>query len=280
MGQLSQLDFPVPRDCESISPQKFPFHSNHHIEYRMTRKTHLCRNCGMRMKGHSRLGCLIPNSTEQNDDRASMILSTPSFVIPETGTFRRQNPNYVPPSPPPSQMAHVLPSAPLTPTESVCSFPPVRQFTPNWSQPSSLQPHLQAPKQQSPFVLKSTSPIAALSQASIFGVQPGDSVRLVAGIYQIPSTTIESFRTRALSNGSYCVPIKLPKEERLQHVDLARSSWIITGPNPSDVDALIAILQPRGLVSQIMDALHYRTLALLLCIFNAILGWQFVWQGR
>lgn len=260
----------------------------------MTRQTPLCRKCGMPMKGHSRSGCLIPNSTEQKDNGASMILSTPSFVIPETGPFRRQNPNYIRPTP--SQMQPlVLSSASLTPTEPVCSVntrqrscPPIQQFTPNWSRPSSPQPHpsRRVPKQQSPFVLESASPVAALFPASVFGVQPGDSVGLVAGIYQVPSTTVESFRTRALSNGIYCVPLKLPKEERMRDVDLPRSTWIITGPNPSDVDALVAILQPRGLISQIpltviiqmargMYALHHRALALiLLCIFMflAILG--------
>ena len=263
------------------------------------RKTPLCRKCGMPMKGHSKSGCLIPNNTEQNDDGASIISSTPSFVIPKTGPFRRQNPNYVPP--PSSQREPlVLSSASLTPTEPVCSvntmqrighsFPPVQQFTPTWSRPSSPQPHRRVPKQHSPFVLESASPVAALLPTSVFGVQPGDSVRLVAGIYQVPSTTIESFRIRALSNGIYCVPLKPLKEERMQN--LTRSTWIITGPDPSDVDALVAILQPRGFVSQIrpttilqmvlqlvrvMDALHYRTVALLLLflcifIFIAILG--------
>jgi hypothetical protein len=298
MGRLSRLDSRLRSPYQGsvpVSPCRLKSPVSLKPSYRMTRKTPLCRNCGMPMKGHSRSGCLIPNNTEQKDDGASMISSTPSFVIPETGPFRRQNPNYVPP--PPSRMESlVLSSASLTPTEPVCSvntmqrnfFPPLQQFTPNWSRPSSPQPHPRVPKQQSPFVLESASPVAALLPASGFGVQPGDSVRLVAGIYQIPSTTIESFRTRALSNGIYCVPLKLLKEERTQNVDLARSTWVITGPNPSDVDALVAILQLRGLVRvsqiwlttivqmvKIMDALHYRALALLLlCIFMfiAILG--------
>ena len=93
----------------------------------------------------------------------------------------------------------------------------------------------------------------------IFEVQPlpawvaGDSVRLIAGIYQLPSTTIDSFRTRtqAILNGIYCVPLNLLKEE--QNVDLARSTWIITGSNHSDLDALVYILQrQRGLVSQMI----------------------------
>ena len=251
------------------------------------RKTPLCRKCGMPMKGHSRSGCLMPNSAGQKDDSISMISSTPSFVIPETGPFRRQNPNYLPP--PPSQMEPlVLSSASLTPTEPVCSvnttkrhsFPPLQQFTPNWSRPSSPQPQQRVPKQQS------ASPIAALSPASVFDVQPGDFVRLVAGIYQVPSMTAESFRTRALSKGIYCVPLqKVPKEERVQNVDLPRLTWIVMGPNPSDVDAFAAILQPRGFVSllsqirpaafiqlvRVMDGLHYRALALLLlCVFMFI----------
>ena len=235
------------------------------------------------MKGHSRLTCL-PNKTEQKDDGASMISSTPSFVIPETGPFRRRNPNYEPP-PSPSQMEPlVLSSASLTSTEPVCSvnttqhgfarIPPVQQFTPNWSRPSSPQPHHRAPK-QSPSILDSTSPVTPLLPASVFGVQPGDSVRLIAGIYQLPSTTIDSFRTRALSNGIYCVPLDLLREEHTQKVDLAWSTWIITGPNPSDIDALVAILQPQRIISQRrpttimkmvrdMDALHYRVLVLLL----------------
>ena len=257
----------------------------------MIRKAPLCRKCGMPMKGHSRSTCLIPNSTKQKDDGASMISLTPSFVIPETGPFRRQNPNYVPP--PPSQPEPlVLSSASLTTTEPVCSvnttqrsFPPMQQFTPNWSRPSSPQPHCRVPKQQSPFILDSASPVTALFPASVFDVQPlaGDSVRLVAGIYQLPSTTIESFRTQALLNGIYCVPLNLPKEEHTQNVDLARSTWIITGPNPSDVDALVASLQPRrrGLFSKMiwptaivqmvrdMDALHYRVMVLL--ILNVIM---------
>ena len=260
----------------------------------MTRKTPLCRKCGMPMKGHSRLTCLIPNRTEQKDDGVSMILSTPSFVIPETGPFRRQNPNYVPP--PPSQTEPpVLSSASLTTTEPVCSvnttqrsFPPAQQFTPNWSRPSSPQPRYRVPKQQSPSVLDSALPVTALFPASVFDVQPqgGDSVRLVGGIYQLPSTTVESFLSQALSNGIYCVPLNHLKKE--QNDDLARSTWIITGPNPSDVDSLVAILQPRkGLVSQMiwptaiiqmvrgMDALQYRLLALLILnvfMFIAILG--------
>ena len=81
----------------------------------------------------------------------------------------------------------------------------------------------------------------------------------------------------------------LLKEEHAQNVDLARSTWIITGPNPSDVDALVASLQPRrrGLFSQMiwptaivqmvrdMDALHYRVMVLLILnviMFIAILG--------
>ena len=262
----------------------------------MTRKTPLCRNCGMPMKGHSRSGCLIPNSRyspEQKDDGISMISSTPSFVIPENGPFRRQNPNYVPS--PPSQMEPlILSSASLTPTEPVCSvntmqrsFPPLQQFTPNWSRPSSPQPHHQIPKQQSSsFVLESASPVVSLSPASVFCVQPGDSVKLVAGIYEVPSTTVESLRIRALSNGIYCVPLELPKEEHMQNVDLAPSTWTIAGTNPSDVDALVAILQPRarGLVSQIrpttimqmvrdVDALYCVAFALFLYVFFFIFKW-------
>ena len=249
----------------------------------MIRKTPLCRNCGMPMKGHSRPRCLITNSPEQKDDGASIIASTPSFVIPETGPFRRQNPNYHDvPSPPSKMEPLVLSSTSLTPTEPVCSvntmqhsLPPIQQFTPNWSGPSSPQPRRRVPKQHSP---ESASPVAASLPASVFGVQPGDSVRLVSSIYQVPSTTVNSLRTRALSNGNYCVPLKLLKEERMQNVDLARSTWIVTGPNPSDVDALVAILQQRGFVSQIrsttimqmvrdMDALHYGALALFLVFF-------------
>ena len=293
MGRLSRLDYPHPlptkklRKCESMSPQNVPSHSS----YRMTRKTPLCRKCGMPMKGHSRSTCLVPKNTEQKDDGTSMILSTPSFVIPETGPFRRQNPNYVPPPPEPL----ILSSASLTTTEPVFSvnsttqrsYPPIQQFTPHWSRPSSPQSHCRVPKQQheSPFLLNSASPVTSLFQTSVFGGQQplaGDSVRLVAGIYQLPRMTVESFRTRALSNGMYCVPLDLLKEKHTQNVDLTRSTWIITGSDPNDVDALVAILHPRqGLVSQMMiwptavkqmvrdmDALHYRVFALLLlCIF-------------
>ena len=249
----------------------------------MSRKTPLCRKCGMPMKGHSRSGCRITNSPEQEGDGVSMISSTP-FVIPETGPFRRRNPNYVPP--PHSQMEPlVLSSTSLTTTEPVCSANTTRrnnipsfqqQFTPNWSRPSSPQPYHRVPKQQLPFGLKS---VDALHPDSVFGVQPDDSVKLVAGIYQVPSTTIESVRTRTLSNGLYWVPLNLPKKEgeNMQNVDLTTSTWIITGPEPSDVDALAAILQPRGLFSQIrlteivqmvrnMDALDSRTLLKLLFI--------------
>jgi len=244
------------------------------------------------MKGHSRSSCPIPNGTEPKYDGPSMISSTPSFVIPKTGPFRRQNPNYVPP-PPLQTETLVLSSASLTTTEPVCSvnttqrsFPPIQQFMP--SRPSSPQPHHRVPKQQpgSPFVLDSASPDTALFPVSRVQPLAGDSVK-VAVICQLPNTTIESFRTQAFSNGLYYVPLNpLLKEEHMQNVDLARSTWIITGPNPSYVDALAAILQPqRGLVSQIrlteiiqmvkdMDALHYRVLALLLlCIsmFIAIL---------
>jgi hypothetical protein len=122
---------------------------------RMARRTPLCRHCGMPMKGHSKSGCLIPNSPEQKDEEASMISSTPSFVIPETGPFRRQNPNYIPP---PQMDPLVLSSASLTPTEPVTtqrSFPPLQQFTPTWSRPSSPQPNRRVSKQQSSFVLES-----------------------------------------------------------------------------------------------------------------------------
>lgn len=251
----------------------------------MTRKTPLCRKCGMPMKGHPRLGCRIPNSAEQKDDSGAS--TTPSFVIPETGPFRRQNPNYVPPSP--SQMEPlVLSSASLTTTEPVCSvntmqqrsFPPFQQFTPNWSRPSSPQPHRRVPKQQSPFVLDSTSLVTALYPASVFGVRPGDSesVTLVAGIYQIPSTTIESFRARALSNGVYCVPLNLPKEEHTQNVDLARSTWIITGPNPNDVDALVAILRPPDFSCRYGRQQLWKWLLQAFCVFLFIftLGKLFV----
>ena len=272
----------------------------------MTRKTRMCRKCGMPMKGHSRSGCLISNSAEHKleDNGVSMISSTPSFVIPETGPFRRQNPNYVHPPPPTQMEPLVLSSASLTTTEPVCSVntmhrrstAPFQQFTPNWSRPSSSQPHHRVPKQQSPFLLDPTSAaslVTALLPASVFGVQPGDSATLVAGIYQVPSTTIESFRTRALSNGIYCVPLNLVKEEEeerrsMQNVDLAQSTtWIITGSDPSDVDALVAILQPaRGPFSQIraptvtaimqtardMDVRQYIVLLLCLFMFIAILG--------
>lgn len=235
----------------------------------------LCRSCGMPMKGHSKSGCLILNRPEQKGDGTSVISSTPSFVIPETGPFRRQNPNYVPP---PQVEPLVLSSASLTPTEPVCSvntaqrsFPPLQQFTPKWSRPSSPQRSRRIPKQQSSFVLESASAVAASFPASVFGVQPGDSVELVAGIYQVPSTTVQSLRIRALSNGIYCVPVEPVGEERIQNVD---STWIVTGPNINDVDALVSILQPRDPVSRIpttimqmvrdMNALHYGALALLL----------------
>ena len=122
---LDSTTLSLPRKCESMSPQYVPSHSS----YRMTRKTPLCRKCGMPMKGHSRSTCLLP---KQKDDG---ILSTPSFVIPETGPFRRQNPNYVPPPPEPL----ILSSASLTTTEPVFSvnsttqrsYPPIQQFTPH-----------------------------------------------------------------------------------------------------------------------------------------------------
>jgi len=243
------------------------------------------------MKGHPRLGCLVPNlqsSPEQKDDETSFIPSTPSFVIPETGPFRRQNPNYVlPPSSPPSNEAPtVLSSASFTPTEPVSSvnamkgtLPSYQQFTPDWSRPSSTQLHRR--------VLK--------AQSSVFGAQPGDSVRWVAGIYQIPTTTVESYRTRALSNGIYCVPIEGPlkgniPEARMELDDeLEPSTWIVTGSRYSDVDALVAILQPRGLVWRIlhvwptaimqvvpirdMDVLHYGALTLSV----ALLVYAFVY---
>jgi hypothetical protein len=153
---------------------------------------------------------------------------------------------------------------------------PLQQFTPT-GRPSSSQfePHRRLPNQQSSFLPDSAaSLVTALFPSSVFGVQPLDPVRLVAGIYQIPSTTIESFRTRALSNGIHCVPLK-EEHTGMQNVDLARSTWIITGPEPSDVDSLVATLQPpRGLVSESqiravmqivrdMDALHFRVLVLL-----------------
>lgn len=265
----------------------------------MTRKTPLCRNCAMPMKGHSRSGCLVPKlqtaSPEPKDDGTSIISSTPSFIIPETGPFRRQNPNYVL-QPPPKVETLVLSSASFTPTEPVRSanvmkpsFPPLQQFTPNWSRPSSPQPSRRVLKQQSSFIPESAS--AALSPASVFGAQPGDSVRLVAGIYELPSTTVKSFRTRALSNGIYCVPIEPLRESfsegRIQNVDLPPSTWVVTGPMFSDVDALVATLRPRGLVwriSQIrpttimqvvrdLDALHYGAIALLLFAFKFIFNW-------
>ena len=246
MGRLSRLDYRlrIKEVCESMSPQKDPIHSNY--SHRTMQKTPMCRKCGMPMKGHSRSGCLISNSAaaehKLEDDGVSMISSTPSFVIPEI----------------------VLSSASLTSMEHVYSvntmqrrsIPTSQQVTPNWSRPSSPQPQHRVPRQQSPFVLDSASAaslVTALHPDSVFGVQPGDSTTLVAGIYQVPSTTVESFRTRALSNGIYCVPLNLVKEEEeerrsMQNVDLAQSTtWIITGPDPSDVDSLVAILQPaRG----------------------------------
>jgi hypothetical protein len=285
MGRLSRLDSRLRTKCVSTCRLKW----SHYIEIRMTRKTPLCRNCGMPMKGHARSGCRMPNSPEQKYDGASM---TPSFVIPETGPFRRQNPNYIPP-PPPQMEPLILSSAFLAPTEPVYSvntmqrsFRPIQQFTPNWStRPSSPQPHpsCRIPKQQYPsFVLESASPVDALYPASVFGVQPGDddSVNLVAGIYQVPSTTVESLRTRALSNGIYCVPLKekllLKEEEEVEERSMQNDdsdlTWIITGPDPSDVDALVAILQPppRGIMQMFRDmVLYYGALALLLllCVF-------------
>jgi len=250
------------------------------------------------MKGHSRSACLT-NSNEQEGDGSSMFLSTLSFIIPETGPFRRQNPNYVPP--PPSQMEPlVLSSASLTTTEPVCSVNTIQrhnlpsfqqqQFTPNWSRPSSPQPRHRVPKQQS------ASPVAAIHPDSVFGIHPDDSVELIAGIYQVPNTTIESFRTRARSNDIHCVPLNLPtkklnlpkKGENTRNVDLTQSStWIITGPDSSNVDTLVAFLQPRGLFSQIrlteimqmvrdVDTLDSRTLLAVLILsifaFLAIVG--------
>ena len=102
------------------------------------------------------------------------------------------------------------------------------------------------------------------------------------------STPQHDYRLIAHSGSNYCVPLNLLKEE--QNVDLEPSTWIITGSNHSDLDALVSILQrQRGLVSQMIwptaiiqmvrnipvDALHYRALALMiLCIFMfiAILG--------
>lgn len=175
----------------------------------------------------------------------------------------------------------VLSSASLTPTEPVTtqrSFP-LQQFTPNWSRPSSPQPNRRVSKQQSSFVLEPPSEVPALFPASVFGVQPGDAVRLVASIYQVPTATVESLRTRALSNRIYCVPLE-PKEEPMRNVD---STWIVTGPNINDVDALVSILRPREPVSQMptaimrlvrgMNALHYGALALLLCAFKFIFKW-------
>lgn len=220
----------------------------------MTRRAPLCRNCGMPMKGHSKSGCLVPNV--ESSPGTSFIPSTPSFVIPATGLFRRQNPNYTlpPPSPPP-KLESVLSSASLTPTEPVLesidamkrSFPSYQQFTPDWSQPSSAQPTRRVLKAHSTFILE---------PPSLFDAQP-DSARCVAVIYQIPTTTVESYRTRALSNGIYCVPIEGPLkenilDERMEDDDLEPSTWIVTGPRCSDVDTLVAILRPRGLFWRIL----------------------------
>lgn len=251
---------------------------------RMARKAPLCRSCGMPMKGHSKSGCLIPKHLPSPDDGISTILSTPSFVIPETGPFRRQNPNYVLLSP--KAEPAVLSSASFTPTELVPSenakqrsFPPFQQFTPNWSRPSSPQPTRRVPKQQqSSFVVDS-----APAPLSLFTTQPENSVRLVAAIYQVPNTATESFLTRAVSNGIYCVPVEPPREliseDHTQNVDWKPSStWIVTGRMTGTVNSLVAILRPRGLGStsviqmvRSMNALHYGVLAvLLLCVFKFI----------
>ena len=280
----------------------------------MARKAPLCRHCGMPMKGHSKSSCLKPklqsitvSPEAEGDDGTSIISSTPSFIIPETGPFRRQNPNYVLPSPPEVETL-VLSSASFTPTEPVHesvnelrrSFPPpFQQFTPNWSRPSSpQQPSGQRglKQQESSFVLGSgRSP--ALSPISVFGPRLGDSVRLVAGIYEIPNTTVKAFRSQALSNGIYCVPIEpLKKEEEKeeymqmqQNVDSlppsTTTTWIVTGPRFNDVDVLVAVLQSRGLVWQLLwkanrqlvkniGALYYGVLALfLLFSFKFIFKW-------
>ena len=65
------------------------------------------------------------------------------------------------------------------------------------------------------------------------------------------STPQHDYRLIAHSGGIYCVPLNLLKEE--QNVDLEPSTWIITGSNHSDLDALVSILQrQRGLVSQMI----------------------------
>ncbi|KAF8806263.1 hypothetical protein BYT27DRAFT_6646338 [Phlegmacium glaucopus] len=262
----------------------------------MTRKVPLCRNCAMPMKGHSKSGCLLPKSQtaspEPKDDGTSIISSTPSFVIPETGLFRRQNPNYVW-QPSPELETLVMSSASLTPTEPVHSantvkhnIPPLQQSTPGWNRRSS-------PQQQSSLVPPEFTS-APLSPASVFGVQPEGSVKLVACIYELPSTSVKSMRARALSNGIYSVPVEplsgpSSSEESMQNINLSPpSTWIVTGPKFSDVDALVAVLRPRGLVwriSQIrltaitqmvrdLDALHYGAIALfLLYAFKLIFNW-------
>ena len=260
----------------------------------MTRKAPLCRNCGMPMKGHSKSGCLVPNlkSATPSPEPKERILSTPSFVIPETGPFRRQNPNYVLPPPLPKVENLPLSSASFTPTEPVSSmnersFPPLQQlptlqqFTPNWSRPSSPQSSRRVLKQQSSFVAP-----AAPSPASVFGTRLGDSVRLVAGIYEVSNTIIKPVRARALSNGIYCVPIEpltgSSSEERTQDVDMSLSTWLVTGPKITDVDALVANLQPRRNVWWIRpiaimqkvrhsDALHYGALALFLLYLSSFI---------
>ena len=85
------------------------------------------------------------------------------------------------------------------------------------------------------------------------------------------------YRVIPYSGGAFnarIVPVKLLKEECMQNVDLAWSTWIITGPKVSNVDALVAILHPRGLVSQITDALHYGASVLLLLRIFMFIDWQ------
>ena len=261
-GRLSQLELSSPYQG-SYHLKRFPFHSN--PSYRMTRKTLLCRKRG---KGHSRSTCLIRNTLSKKTSRHQLCTTSPFTTEPLVmSTLRRQQSLFV-----------------LWIQYNVVFLLSSRH--------SSPQPHCRVPKQQSSFLLDSASPVTALFPDSVFEVQPlpvaGDSVRLIAGIYQLPSTTIDSFRTQALLNGIYCVPLNLLKQE--QNVDLERSTWIITGSNHSDLDALVSILQrQRGLVSQMIwptaiiqmvrnipvDVLHYRVMALpILCIFMfiAILG--------
>ncbi|KAF8165683.1 hypothetical protein B0H34DRAFT_248453 [Crassisporium funariophilum] len=248
-----------------------------------SRKTPHCRSCKTPMRGHRRdEGAVIcptyptPPSTppserasteplsrsstpdiSQFNDRPEFypvqrIAAKPSFVIPETGIFRRMNPNFVQHTRADFMEGVPDPSTVARGPSTICSSSNyARQIQRGMSsEPPSRPPSPDRECTPGPSGTKASTLDGAPSPPS----QNPDIAKhgkFIAGIYDIVESNLNEARELATRIGLHSITVEKPKKFQLHSprgkgkADEQRSVWVVTGTLPHHVEDVVAMLHEQ-----------------------------------